>query len=73
MFDCIFLFIHSLLAVPGIICRFGLRIVFGSCCGLKRIGREKENITEDLKKSDVLKWIQRMNNICERVREIVFR
>ncbi len=32
---------------------------------------EKENITEDLKKSDALKWIQRMNNICERVREIV--
>ena len=33
---------------------------------------EKENITEDLKKSDAIKWIfQRMNNICERVREIV--
>ncbi len=32
---------------------------------------EKENITEDLKKSNVLKWIQSMNNICERVREIV--
>ncbi len=32
---------------------------------------EKENITEELKQSDALKWIQSMNNISNRASEIV--
>ena len=33
---------------------------------------EKEGITEQLKSSDQIKWVQRMNNIRERVTETVY-
>ena len=33
---------------------------------------EKEGITEQLKVTDQMKWVQRMNNIRERVTEIVY-
>ena len=32
---------------------------------------EKEGITEQLKADDQIKWVQRMNNIRERVKEVV--
>lgn len=32
---------------------------------------EKENVTEELKSDDMLLWVQKMNNIRERVREII--
>ncbi len=34
---------------------------------------EKEGITEYLKATDQMKWVQKMNNIRERVTEIVFK
>ena len=33
---------------------------------------EKEGITEQLKATDQMKWVQKMNNIRERVMEIVY-
>ena len=33
---------------------------------------EKEGITEQLKATDSMKWVQKMNNIRERVTEIVY-
>lgn len=33
---------------------------------------EKENITEPLKAEDQMTWVQKMNNICERVTETVY-
>lgn len=33
---------------------------------------EQENITESLKATDMLTWVQAMNNISNRVREIVY-
>jgi len=33
---------------------------------------EKEGITEQLKSTDQMKWVQMMNNICERVTETVY-
>ena len=33
---------------------------------------EKEGITEQLKSTDQMKWVQKMNNIRERVTEIVY-
>lgn len=33
---------------------------------------EKEGITEQLKATDQMKWVQKMNNIRERVTEIVY-
>ena len=32
---------------------------------------ERENVTEELKSTDMMLWVQRMNNICESVKEIV--
>lgn len=32
---------------------------------------EKENITEELKATDMMLWVQKMNNICNRTTEIV--
>ena len=32
----------------------------------------KEGITEQLKATDQMKWVQKMNNICERVTETVY-
>ena len=32
---------------------------------------EKENVTEELKATDQMLWIQKMNNICNRATEIV--
>jgi len=32
---------------------------------------EKENITEDLKSTDMMLWVQKMNNISNRVTEII--
>ena len=32
---------------------------------------EKENITEELKSTDMMLWVQKMNNICNRATEIV--
>ena len=32
---------------------------------------EKENVTEELKASDMMLWVQKMNNIRDRVTEIV--
>lgn len=32
---------------------------------------EKENVTEELKATDQMLWVQKMNNICNRVTEIV--
>ncbi|MEE1276808.1 MAG: TnpV protein [Fibrobacteraceae bacterium] len=32
----------------------------------------KEGITEQLKSTDQMKWVQKMNNICERVTETVY-
>lgn len=32
---------------------------------------EKENVTEELKASDMMLWVQKMNNICNRATEIV--
>ena len=32
---------------------------------------EKENVTEELKAIDQMKWVQKMNNIRERVIEVV--
>lgn len=34
---------------------------------------EKENITEHLKATDMLAWVQAMNNISNRAREIVYK
>lgn len=34
---------------------------------------EKENITEELKASNQMEWVCRMNNIKNRVEEIIFR
>lgn len=34
---------------------------------------EQENITESLKATDMLAWVQAMNNISNRVREIVYK
>lgn len=28
---------------------------------------EKENVTEELKSTDMMLWVQKMNNICSRV------
>lgn len=33
---------------------------------------EKEGLTEQLKATDQMKWVQRMNNIRERVTEVVY-
>ena len=33
--------------------------------------KEAEGITEELKKQDPLEWVQRMNNIQQRARQIV--
>lgn len=33
---------------------------------------EKEGVTEQLKATDQMKWVQKMNNIRNRVREIVY-
>lgn len=32
---------------------------------------EKENVTEELKATDMMLWVQKMNNICNRATEIV--
>lgn len=32
---------------------------------------EKENVTEQLKLTDQMLWVQKMNNICNRATEIV--
>jgi len=32
---------------------------------------EKENVTEKLKATDMMLWVQKMNNICNRATEIV--
>ena len=32
---------------------------------------EKENVTEELKASDMMHWVQKMNNICSRAIEVV--
>ena len=32
---------------------------------------EKENVTEELKATDIMLWVQKMNNIRERVIEVV--
>ena len=32
---------------------------------------EKENVTEELKATDMMLWVQKMNNICNRTTEIV--
>lgn len=32
---------------------------------------EKENVTEELKSTDMMLWVQKMNNICNRVTEII--
>lgn len=32
---------------------------------------EKENITEELKAKNQMKWVAQMNNVCNRAREIV--
>lgn len=32
---------------------------------------EKENVTEELKSTDMMLWVQKMNNICNRAIEIV--
>lgn len=32
---------------------------------------EKENVTEELKSTDMMLWVQKMNNICNRATEIV--
>ncbi len=32
---------------------------------------EKENVTEELKASDMMLWVQKMNNICSRAIEVV--
>lgn len=32
---------------------------------------EKENVTEKLKSTDMMLWVQKMNNICNRATEIV--
>ena len=32
---------------------------------------EKEGVTEQLKSADQMAWVRRMNNICERVTEVV--
>lgn len=32
---------------------------------------EKENVTEELKSTDMMLWVQRMNNICSRAIEVV--
>ena len=34
---------------------------------------EKENITEELKSNDQMLWVQKMNNIRNRVTEIVIK
>lgn len=34
---------------------------------------EQENVTEQLKASDMMLWVQAMNNISNRVREIVYK
>ena len=34
---------------------------------------EKEGITEQLKADDMMLWVRKMNNISNRVREIVFK
>lgn len=33
---------------------------------------EKGNVTEDIKATDQMKWVQKMNNICNRVTEVVY-
>ena len=33
---------------------------------------QKEAITEQLKSADQMKWVQKMNNICDRVTETVY-
>ena len=33
---------------------------------------EKEDITEPLKATDQMKWVQKMNNVRERVTEVVY-
>ena len=33
--------------------------------------KEAEGVTEELKEQDQLEWVQRMNNIQQRAREIV--
>ena len=33
--------------------------------------KKSENITEELKSTDQMEWVRRMNNICERVTETV--
>ena len=32
---------------------------------------EKEDVTEQLKATDTMLWVQKMNNICKRVSEII--
>ena len=32
---------------------------------------EKENVTEELKASDMMLWVQKINNICSRAIEVV--
>lgn len=32
---------------------------------------EKENVTEELKATNQMKWVQKMNNICDKTTEIV--
>lgn len=32
---------------------------------------EKENLTEELKSTDMMLWVQKMNNICSRAIEVV--
>ena len=32
---------------------------------------EKENVTEELKATDMMLWVQKMNNICNRATEII--
>lgn len=33
---------------------------------------ENEGVTEQLKATDQMKWVQKMNNICNRVTEVVY-
>ena len=35
--------------------------------------KAQEGVTEELKANDQLTWVQQMNNICNRVSEIVYR
>lgn len=35
--------------------------------------KKQERITEEMKANDQLEWVQRMNNICNRAAEIVYK